>query len=107
MPQVTKTLNGAINGISVTIDGSSVYANVMWTDPSAPAMKIPGAPANAPTPPARPLGVSPVQIVGGKVKVGQNVIGDAPADIATAAAALASKVKTLVEGLISSGKITL
>jgi len=90
MPQVTKTLNGNINGISITVDGNSIYANVMWTDPSA-----------------RHLSVSPVQITASKVKIGQNVIGDAPADIATAATALASKVKILVEGLIASGKITL
>lgn len=107
MPQVTKTLNGTLNGISIAIDGASVYANVMWTDPSAPAMKIPGAPANAPTPPARPLGISSVQIVGGKVMVNQNVIADAPAEIAAAASALASKTKMLVESLITSGKITL
>jgi hypothetical protein len=107
MPQVTKTLTGSINGISVTIDGSSVYANVMWTDPSSAPALPPNYPPNAPRPPARPLGMSPVMIVGGKVKLGQKEIANAPADLAKAATALASQVKSLVEGLISSGKITL
>jgi len=98
MVQVTKQYDGKINSVSVSPDGSLVYVSIRWTDPKA-----------APTADGRPASieaVSNIVISGGKLKDGNDVIGDAPANVTAAATSLATLVVPLVEGLMTSGKIS-
>ena len=98
MVQVTKQYEGKINSVSVSPDGSLVYVSIRWTDPKA-----------APSADGRPTtieAVSNVVIKSGKLSLANDVIADAPANVTAAATTLASLVVPLVEGLMTSGKIS-
>jgi hypothetical protein len=96
MPQVNKTFTSKFNGASVSPDGQVVSANVTWTD----------AAADTKAPVAVPRSISAISIRNGKVFVNNQPIADAPAELVSAAASLASKTSALVDSLISAGKIS-
>lgn len=106
MASITKTLTGQILGVSIGPNGQ-VFTSVEWVDPSASsptpsASKTPSSPVRS-----RPLGRTQIKIEGDKVFANNVEVGSASTGTSVSATALADSVKSAVEALISSGKISL
>lgn len=96
MAQITKTYDGQVRTLTLSSDGSVINASIEWVDSSADARL-----------PARPAKLTLVRIAGGKVIVDNKEIETAPADLITGAKALAPKMKSFIDTLISSGKVSI
>lgn len=98
MPSVTKTFTSEYHSASVNADGSVISTNIAWVDSAVTAdPKSPVA--------SRPVSFTNLRVSGGKVYQGNVEIADAPADLAAAGQALATKLKALADSLITAGKI--
>lgn len=106
MASITKTLTGQVLGVSISATGQ-VFTSIEWVDNSSaqPQPQGPQAPQNYGR--SRPLGRTQIRVEGDKVFANNVEVGAISTGTNASAVSLALAVKSTVEALISSGKISL